>query len=142
MKNKSLVILNILLVASLILVGCSPAAAPTSAATTAPGATAAPATKAPAGQKVTITLATWTGADESKELQAVIDKGNAAATDYQSVLQAIPAEYYTKLQNMIPGSTAPDLMWLSQEYVANYADSGALMDVTDQVAKRSDQPAP
>src|SRR5512142_3532332 len=141
MKNKSLVILNILLVASLILVGCSPAAAPTSAATTAPGATAAPATKAPPAQKVTITLATWAGADEAKELQAVIDKINAQATDFEIVHQAIPADYYTKLQTMIAGNTAPDLMWLSQEYVANYADSGALMDITDQVAKLSDMPA-
>ncbi len=144
MKNKTLSIFNILLVVSLLLAGCAQAStttAPGAAPTSPPAATTSP-TKAPApAQKVTITLATWTGADESKELQAVIDKVNAAATDYKIVLQAIPADYYTKLQTMIAGNTAPDLMWLSQEYVANYADSGALMDVTDQVTKLSDMPA-
>ncbi len=137
MKNRTLFVLSMLLVASMILASCGPAA--TTAAP--PPATNVPATQPPPAQKVTITLATWTGADESKELQAVIDKVNAAATDFQIVLQAIPADYYTKVQTMIAGNTAPDLMWLSQEYVANYADSGALMDITSQVAKLSDMPA-
>ena len=69
---------------------------------------------------MTITLATWAGAEESNELQAVIDKVNAEATDFEIVHQANPADYYTKMQTMIAGNTAPDLMWLSQEYVANY----------------------
>ncbi len=137
MKNRTLFVLSMLLVASMVLASCGPAA--TTAAP--PPATNVPATQPPPAQKVTITLATWTGADESKQLQAVIDKVNAAATDYQIVLQAIPSDYYTKLQTMIAGNTAPDLMWLSQEYVANYADSGALMDITSQVAKLSDMPA-
>lgn len=134
MKNKALSIFNILLVVSMILVGCGQAPSPAAQASS-------PTNPPVAAQKVTITLATWTGADESKELQAVIDKVNATATDFQIVLQAIPADYYTKLQTMIAGNTAPDLMWLSQEYVANYADSGALLDVTGQVAKLSDMPA-
>ncbi len=110
----------------------APAAQPTNTTTTAGGGQ---------GQKVTITLATWAGADESKELQAVIDRVNASATDFQIVHQASPADYYTKLQTQIAGNTAPDLMWLSQEYVANYADSGAILDVTDYVSKLSDMPA-
>ena len=75
------------------------------------GAAAQPTT-APSGDKVTVTLATWTGADEAKELQAVIDKINAAATDFEIVHQASPADYYTKLQTSIAGNTAADLMWL------------------------------
>ncbi|HLO28300.1 MAG TPA: sugar ABC transporter substrate-binding protein [Anaerolineales bacterium] len=145
-------ILGLLLLISLLLTACgsnatqAPAATQPPAATSAPGATEAPAateapTTAPAGEKTTITLATWAGADESKELQGVIDKVNAEATDFQIVHQAIPADYYTKVQTMIAGNTAPDLMWLSQEFVANYADNGAIMDVTDQVAALSDMPA-
>jgi multiple sugar transport system substrate-binding protein len=42
---------------------------------------------------------------------------------------------------MIAGNTAPDLMWLSQEYVANFADNGAILDITDQVGALSDMPA-
>src|SRR5436190_543435 len=44
-------------------------------------------------------------------------------------------------QPQIAGNTAPDLMWLSQEYIANYADNGAILDVTDFVGKMSDMPA-
>lgn len=145
-------ILGLLLLAAILLTACGPSAteAPATtgapAATEAPGATEAPAateapTTAASGEKVTITLATWAGADESKELQAVIDKVNAEATDFQIVHQAIPSDYYTKVQTMIAGNTAPDLMWLSQEFVANYADNGAILDITDQVAALSDMPA-
>ena len=152
-------IISLVLLATMLLAACgggqnatqAPAATEPPAVTQAPGATEAPAgteapatqapTTAPSGEKTTITLATWAGADESKELQAVIDKVNAEATDFQIVHQAIPADYYTKVQTMIAGNTAPDLMWLSQEFVANYADNGAIMDITDQVAALSDMPA-
>jgi multiple sugar transport system substrate-binding protein len=154
MKHKIFAMLSIILTMSFIVAGCASTATPVTTApeVVPPEATSPPASSPtdtsvpptsppPAAEKVTITLATWTGADESKELQAVIDKVNAAATDYQIVLQAVPADYYTKLQTMIAGNTAPDLMWLSQEYVANYATNGALMDITDQVANLSDMPA-
>lgn len=151
-------ILGLLILATMLLAACgpsetqapaateAPAGTEAPAATEAPGATEAPAateapTTAASGEKVTITLATWAGADESKELQAVIDKVNAEATDFEIVHQANPADYYTKVQTMIAGNTAPDLMWLSQEYVANFADNGAIMDITDQVAALSDMPA-
>jgi multiple sugar transport system substrate-binding protein len=151
-------LISLVLLATLLLSACGsnatqapaatepPAATESTSATQAPGATEAPAgteapTTAPSGEKTTINLATWASADEAKELQAVIDKVNAEATDFQIVHQAIPSDYYTKVQTMIAGNTAPDLMWLSQEYVANYADNGALLDITDQVAKLSDMPA-
>ena len=153
-------ILSLLLLLAMILAACGPSETQAPAATEAPGATEEPAateapgsteaateaaTEAPAvpvsGDKVTITLATWAGADESNELQAVIDKVNAEATDFEIVHQANPADYYTKVQTMIAGNTAPDLMWLSQEYVANFADNGAILDITDQVAALSDMPA-
>jgi multiple sugar transport system substrate-binding protein len=152
MKPKTLSVFSILLAVSLVLAACGPSAtAPTAtpqspaataeSPTTAPAATAESPTTAPAAEKVTITLVTWAGADESKELQGVIDKVNAAATDFQIVHQPNPADYYTKIQTMIAGNTAPDLMWLSQEYVANYADNGAIMDITSQIAQLSDMPA-
>jgi multiple sugar transport system substrate-binding protein len=140
-------ILSLVILATLILTACgtSETQAPP-AATEAPGSTQAPgATEAPSvpvsGDKVTITLTTWAGAEESQELQAVIDKVNAEASDFQIVHQANPADYYTKIQTMIAGNTAPDLMWLSQEYVANFADNGAILDITDQLAALSDMPA-
>jgi multiple sugar transport system substrate-binding protein len=128
------------------------AAAPTSApqapdATAAPAAepTAAPAeaaTNAPAagGEKVQIRLGTWAGVDEAKELQAVIDKINAASTSFEIVHEPQPADFYTKLQTNLAGGTAPDLFWLSQEYIAGYAEKGALLDISDRLAA-DDRPA-
>jgi multiple sugar transport system substrate-binding protein len=136
--------------ATLLLTACGPsqtqAPATGAPATEEPAGTEAPSTTEEpsvpvSGDKTTINLTTWAGADESNELQAVIDKVNAEATDFQIVHQANPADYYTKIQTMIAGNTAPDLMWLSQEYVANFADNGAILDITDQVAALSDMPA-
>ena len=71
-------ILGLVILAAMLLVACGPSgtqapAATEPPATEAPGATEAPAateapTTAASGEKVTITLATWAGADESKEL--------------------------------------------------------------------------
>jgi multiple sugar transport system substrate-binding protein len=84
--------------------------------------------------KATIRLATWTGVDESKELEAVIAKVNAAATTFTIVLEAQPADYYTKIQTNLAGGTAADLLWLSQEYIAGYAEKGTLLDISDRLA--------
>jgi multiple sugar transport system substrate-binding protein len=124
----------------------APAAAAPTTASEAPAATSAPAdTEAPAatsapaasGEKVTIRLATWAGVDEAKELQAVIDTINAKATTFEIVQEAQPADYYTKLQTNLAGGTAADLLWLSQEYIAGYAEKGALLDITDRLASDS-----
>jgi len=93
--------------------------------------------RAGAQDKVTIRLATWVGEDEGKELQGVIDKVNQSATSFEIVSEPSPADYYTKLQTTLAGSSAADLFWLSQEYVAGYADRGALLDVTDRLAADS-----
>lgn len=86
-----------------------------------------------ATQKVKLRLATWAGADEAKELQTVIDKVNANSKTYEIVSEPIPADYYTKMQTMIAGNTAPDLFWLGAEYMAPYASKGAILDVTSQL---------
>jgi multiple sugar transport system substrate-binding protein len=91
-------------------------------------------------KKVKIRLGTWAGVDEAKELQAVIDKVNAQSNTFQIVSEPQPADYYTKLQTTISGGKAPDLFWLSQEYIPGYAERGALLDVTECL-QNSHQPA-
>ena len=93
-----------------------------------------------AQEKTKIRLTTWAGVDEAKELQAVIDKVNQATTTFEIVSEPNPADYFTKLQTTLAGGTAADLFWLSQEYIAGYADRGALLDITDRLAE-DDQPA-
>jgi multiple sugar transport system substrate-binding protein len=119
-----------------LLAACGGASSTTPA--TSGATTAAPATTG--GEKVKIRLATWAGVDESKELQAVIDKINAKATTFEIVQEAQPADYYTKLQTNLAGGTAADLLWLSQEYIAGYAQKGVLLDISDRLAK-DDRPA-
>lgn len=106
---------------------------PTTTAPQAGGATAN-------GQKVKIRLTTWTGVDEAKELQAVIDKVNAQATTYEIVHEPQPADYDTKVQTNLAGGTAADLIWLSQEKIIGYAQKGVLLDITDRL-KNDKRPA-
>lgn len=93
-----------------------------------------------AQEKTQVRLGTWAGAEEAAELQGVIDTVNADATTFEIVSEPQPAEYYVRLQTTIAGGTAADLYWLSQEYIANYADNGALLDITDRLAA-DDRPA-
>jgi multiple sugar transport system substrate-binding protein len=133
--HRAALVMPLLLLLSL-LAACGGASSTTPAAS---GATAAaPATTG--GEKVKIRLATWAGVDESKELQAVLDKINAKATTFEIVQEAQPADYYTKLQTNLAGGTAADLLWLSQEYIAGYAQKGVLLDISDRLAK-DDRPA-
>lgn len=90
-------------------------------------------TRVRAQEKTQVRLSTWAGVDEAKELQAVVDKVNQAATNFEIVSEPNPADYYTRLQTTISGGNAADLFWLSQEYIAGYADRGALLDITDRL---------
>lgn len=98
----------------------------------------APATHAQ--EKTQVRLGTWAAVEEANELQAVIDEVNAAAEDFEIVSEPQPADYYTKLQTTIAGGTGPDLFWLSQEFVAGYADLGAILDISDML-EADDTPA-
>lgn len=102
--------------------------------------TGAAVSRASAQEKVQIRLGTWAAVEEANELQAVIDEVNANATDFEIISEPQPADYYTKLQTTIAGGTAPDLFWLSQEFVAGYAAQGAILDITDML-ESDDAPA-
>ena len=142
MRRTFPLLTTLVLLVSMLATACGQTTSTTTQATTAPaapGGTSAPAAAA-GGEKVKIRLATWAGVDEAKELQAVIDTINAKATTFEIVQEAQPADYYTKLQTNLAGGTAADLLWLSQEYIAGYASKGALLDITDRLAK-DDRPA-
>lgn len=97
MKKHVLSLLLLWVIFALAVTSCSPggnqAATPTTGApgtgqtaTVPAGASTQPAAATqPAGgtgEKVPVKLSTWAGVDEAKELQAIIDKLNAAATTY------------------------------------------------------------
>lgn len=92
------------------------------------------------GGKVQVKLATWAGVDEANELQAILDRLNAASDTYTIVQESSPAEYWTKLQTTVAGGTAADVMWMDQDHLPDFAQKGALLDITDMV-KGDNHPA-
>lgn len=147
-QRRMLSLILVVLMLGVLVAGCASPTGTTSGtgagATTAPAEAGQPteaAAPAASAEKVQIRLATWAGVDEAKELQGVIDKVNAAATTFEIISEPSPADYYTKLQTTLAGGTAADLFWLSQEYIAGYADKGALLDITDMLKGDTTSPA-
>jgi multiple sugar transport system substrate-binding protein len=124
---------------ALLLAGCA-TGAPAPAAAPAGGEAGTESAAAPSSGKVQVKLATWAGVDEANELQAILDRLNAASDTYEIVQESSPAEYWTKLQTTVAGGTAADLIWMDQEHLPDFATKGALLDITDMLAG-SDKPA-
>ncbi|MDM5186768.1 sugar ABC transporter substrate-binding protein [Bacillus sp. DX4.1] len=82
---------------------------------------------------VELKIATWANEREAKEFDEIINKLNAKQHDYKLKQMVIPKDYYAKVQTMIAGKQAPDLMWLAQEYVPAYASNNALVDISSQL---------
>lgn len=94
-------------------------------------------TEKTADGKVELKVGTWAGAAELQEFQEVVDKVNKESDSYKLSIQSIPADYYKKIQTMASAKQAPDLFWLSQEYIPMYADLGVIAPI-DEAAKDVD----
>lgn len=86
---------------------------------------------------VNIQIATWANSDESKQFNTIIGKINASQKEYKITQVVIPNNYYDKIQTMIAGNQAPDLFWLSQEYIPLYAKDKAIVDVTSKTKSQT-----
>jgi multiple sugar transport system substrate-binding protein len=95
-------------------------------------------TKSTDGKPVELKVGTWAGATELEEFQAIVDKLNAATDEYNLTIQSIPADYYKKIQTMASAKQAPDLFWLSQEYIPMYANLGVIAPI-DEYVDNSDE---
>ncbi|NLU52914.1 MAG: sugar ABC transporter substrate-binding protein [Clostridiaceae bacterium] len=91
-------------------------------------------------EKVEIKLSTWAGSEEAAELQAILDKLNAASDTYIIVQDSNPADYDTRLTTQLSGNAGPDLFWVSAARGAQFAARGVMMDITDRM-KSSNKPA-
>lgn len=90
------------------------------------------------GEKVQLVIATWANESEKSEFDSIIEDLNSQSDTYVLEQMVIPQDYYTKIQTMIAGNTAPDLMWLSQEYIPAYATNGAVLDITSQLEEQDE----
>ena len=73
---------------------------------------------------------------KAKEFDEILEKVNAEQDEYTIKQMLIPQDYYTKIQTMIAGNQAPDLLWLAQEYIPAYAKNSAVIDLTDKLASQ------
>lgn len=130
MWRKISVLVSTFVILSMLVSGCSGSTGKQN--TTSSGTT----------KKVTIKLATWAGADEAKQLQAIIDKLNSSSKEYKIVQNSNPADYDTRLTTQLSAgnSSGPDLFWLSAQRATQLAAKGALVDITDYL-KKSNSPA-
>jgi len=84
-----------------------------------------------------LTIATWANETEAKEFEDIIASLNENQDQYELTQMVIPSDYYTKIQTMIAGGQAPDLMWLAQEYISAYATNNAIVDLTEGLAAQN-----
>lgn len=90
-----------------------------------------------AQDKVKLRIATWTGVNEAAEFQLVIDKVNAASTEYEVIHEPIPSDFMTQVKTQLAGGTAADMYWIGNEDLA-LASEGVFLPLTECL---KDQPA-
>ncbi len=84
-----------------------------------------------AQQQTTITYYTFSAApDHLKDLNQAIAAFHQVHPNINVEVQTAPfADYFTKLQTMVAGGTAPDVFELNYENFVSYASSGTLADL-------------
>lgn len=85
---------------------------------------------------VELKVATWAAEEEAKEFDALLNELNKEQDDYELKQMIIPKDYYVKIQTMTAGNQAPDIYWLSQEFIPAYAKNGAVLDITETMKKQ------
>ena len=126
---------TLLMILSVLLAACAPAA-PTATAepeviTNTIVVTATPGPVEPA-EPVEITYYTFSAApDHVEQLDQMIQLFEATHPNIKVKVETAPFdEYFTKLQTLIAGGTAPDVFELNYENFVTYADKGVLLDLS------------
>jgi multiple sugar transport system substrate-binding protein len=115
---------TMLLVLALLLAGCT---------NVGPVAPAAPSGDAAATESTTITYFTFSAApDHLADLDQMVAAFEAANPGITVKVETAPFDqYFTKLQTLVAGGTAPDVFELNYENFVSYASKGVLMDLTE-----------
>ena len=140
MSTKSMLarLSALLMILAVLLGACAPAAPATTAATAEPQVivnnvvvTATPGPTQPA-EPVEITYYTFSAApDHLKEMDQMVQAFETSHPNIKVNVETAPfADYFTKLQTLIAGGTAPDVFELNYENFVPYADKGLLLDLS------------
>lgn len=77
-------------------------------------------------------FATWASGEELTQFNEIVDRVNENADgEYTVEALSIPSDYYIKLSTLIAANNSPDLFWMTQELVSQYAEMGAIADISD-----------
>lgn len=88
-----------------------------------------------AGESVTLTYMVWE-TPQLETMQKLADQFHAENPNITVNVQLTPWEqYWTKLQTSVPGGSAPDVFWMNIPNFEFYAQGGALLPISDQVAR-------
>ncbi|HRE25006.1 MAG TPA: sugar ABC transporter substrate-binding protein [Anaerolineales bacterium] len=130
----------------LLAAACAPAATPVVVENTVevpvtqivevPVEVTAPPDPTAAPEPVTLTYFTFSAApDHLDHLDAMIAAFEATHPNVTIEVETAPFnEYFTKLQTLIAGGTAPDIFELNYENFVSYASKGVLLDLSSQSA--------
>lgn len=85
------------------------------------------------GGKVKIRISSWGADDERAVFEAVLDDFRAANPDIEVEFLHIPDQYSMKMNTMIAGGTAPDVIFTSDGDFPRWVQMGAFKDITAEV---------
>lgn len=145
--KKTLYVLSILLVASMVLTACAPAATPTAevqptqAPPTQPPATLPPATEVPPTAAPTtptlsgtVRVGSWDSADALQPFNDSITSFEAAYPGVKIQLEDVPQNYGDKLLAEFASGTAPDVFQVGDGDVARFAAQGVFEPLDAYIA--------
>lgn len=114
--------------------GCSSAAG--APAASAPGEAVSSSSKAPAepAENVTLTYSIW-DINQQPGMEAMAKKFMEENPNITVKVEVTPwGQYWTKLQAAATGGGMPDVFWMHTNYMAQFAESNAIMDLTDRIS--------
>jgi multiple sugar transport system substrate-binding protein len=85
------------------------------------------------GGKIEISISSWGAPDERAVFEAVLEEFEKANPDIKVRFIHIPNDYTTKMNTMIAGGTAPDVIFTSDGDFPRWVKQGAFLDITDRV---------
>ncbi len=128
----------VLVMLSMLLAACGQAAPTTvleePAATDATAVEVPAATDSPATEPVNLTLSFWGSDLDTQVYQERVNMFMDKNPDIKVELLYIPSDYSQKVQTMIAGGTAPDVIQLSED-VHSYSSKGQVISLNDFVSK-------
>ena len=83
--------------------------------------------------KVTLSYAIW-DAPQKPAMQKIVDEFEKQNPNIQVKIQVTPWDtYWTKLQTAATGGSAPDVFWMNDANLPNYANGGAIMSLQSRI---------